>query len=99
MYSLNVPVPPAVERLAAELHPQLVPFDRIRDRHTLVCKRFEAEEHEYDHLRERLRRALSPTPAFEARITDIGAFEAPVHGPGPVAYLAVESPGLYPQHL
>ena len=98
MYSLNVPVPPAVERLAADLHPKLVPFDRIRDRHTLVCKRFEADEAEYDHLRERLRVALSPTPAFEAQVTGIDAFETPTHGPGPVVYLAVESPGLHDLH-
>jgi 2'-5' RNA ligase len=98
VYSLNVPVPPAAERLAADLHPQLIAFDRIRDRHTLVCKRFEADEDEYDHLRERLRVALSPTPAFEARITGIDAFETPTHGPGPVVYLAVESPGLHDLH-
>jgi len=98
VYSLNVPVPPAVERLAADLHPKLAPFDRIRDRHTLVCKRFEADEGEYDRLRERLRVALSSTPAFEARITGIDAFETPTHGPGPVVYLAVESPGLHDLH-
>ena len=40
MFSLNVPLPPAVERLAADLHPKLSGFDRVRDRHTLVCKRF-----------------------------------------------------------
>ncbi|WP_434521000.1 2'-5' RNA ligase family protein [Halorubrum sp. AS12] len=40
MFSLNVPLPPAVERLAADLHPKLTGFDRVRDRHTLVCKRF-----------------------------------------------------------
>ena len=98
MYSLNVPVPGAVERLAADLQPELVAFDRIRDRHTLVCKRFEVQAGDQDHLRERLRVALSPTPAFEARITGIDAFETPVRGPGPVVYLAVESPGLYDLH-
>jgi 2'-5' RNA ligase len=98
VYSLNVPVPGAVERLAADLHPHLVPFDRIRERHTLVCKRFEAAEGDYDRLRERLRVALSPTPAFEARVTGVEAFETPTHGPGPVVYLAVESPGLLDLH-
>ncbi|MFB6256421.1 MAG: 2'-5' RNA ligase family protein [Haloplanus sp.] len=98
MYSLNVPVPPAVERLGADLHPQLLPFDRIRDRHTLLCKRFEADENEYDHLRERLRVALSPAPAFEARVTGIDAFETPTSGSGPVVYLTVESPGLHDLH-
>lgn len=98
MYSLNVPVPPAVSRLAADLHPRLVPFDRIRERHTLVCKRFEATEDDLHRLRERLRTALSPAPAFEARIASIDAFETPAHGPGPVVYLAVESPRLHDLH-
>jgi 2'-5' RNA ligase len=98
VYSLNVPVPPTVERLAADLHPRLTPFDRVRDRHTLVCKRFEADESGYDRLRERLRVALSPTPAFEAKVTGIDAFETPTHGPGPVVYLAVESPALHDLH-
>jgi len=98
VYSLNVPVPGAVERLAADLHPRLTAFDRVRDRHSLVCKRFEADEGDYDRLRERLRVALSPTPAFEARVTGIDAFETPTHGPGPVVYLAVESPGLHDLH-
>ncbi|WP_338740599.1 2'-5' RNA ligase family protein [Haloplanus salilacus] len=98
MYSLNVPVPGRVERLAADLLPELTAFDRIRDRHSLVCKRFEADEDGYHRLRERLRDALSPAPAFEATVTGIDAFETPTHGPGPVVYLAVESPGLYDLH-
>ncbi len=40
MFSLNVPLPPAVDRLAADLHPKLSGFDRVRERHTLVAKRF-----------------------------------------------------------
>ncbi|WP_115863230.1 2'-5' RNA ligase family protein [Halorussus litoreus] len=39
MYSLNVPIPGEVERLADELHPALLDFDKIRERHSLVCKR------------------------------------------------------------
>jgi len=98
VYSLNVPIPGRVERLAADLLPELHAFDRIRDRHTLVCKRFEAEEGDHRRLRERLRGALSPTPAFESTVTGIDAFETPTHGPGPVVYLAVESPGLHDLH-
>lgn len=98
MYSLNVPVPSTVERLAADLHPQLLSLDRIRERHGLVCKRFEADEGDYHRLRERLRVALSPAPAFEARVTGLDAFETPTHGPGPVVYLVVESPGLHDLH-
>ena len=44
MFSLNVPLPPAVDRLAADLHPKLSGFDRVRDRHTLVCKRFGVDD-------------------------------------------------------
>ena len=44
MFSLNVPLPPAVDRLATDLHPKLTGFDRVRERHTLVCKRFGVED-------------------------------------------------------
>ncbi|EMA66074.1 hypothetical protein C461_12908 [Halorubrum aidingense JCM 13560] len=44
MFSLNVPLPPAIDRLAADLHPKLSGFDRVRDRHTLVCKRFGVDD-------------------------------------------------------
>ena len=40
MFSLNAPLPPAVGRLATDLHPKLKGFDTVRERHTLVCKRF-----------------------------------------------------------
>jgi hypothetical protein len=40
VFSLNVPLPPGVDRLAADLHPKLSGFDRVRERRTLVCKRF-----------------------------------------------------------
>ncbi|SEH50736.1 2'-5' RNA ligase superfamily protein [Halopenitus malekzadehii] len=44
MFSLNVPLPPAVDRLANDRHPDLVAFDRIRERHTLVCKRLGSDD-------------------------------------------------------
>jgi 2'-5' RNA ligase len=96
VYSLNVPVPPAVARLADDLHPHLVAFESVRERHSLVCKRFEIDDPH--HLRERLRTALPPAPAFEARVTGVDTFDDPVRGPGPVVYLAVESPGLRTLH-
>ena len=96
MYSLNVPVPGRVKRLAAELHPRLAGFERVRERHSLVVKRFES--HEFDRLYERTRRALAGTPAVEARAPAIESFDDPVRGPGPVVYLAVESPGLVALH-
>jgi 2'-5' RNA ligase len=96
VYSLNARVPPAVSRLASDLHPRLTPFDRLRNRHTFVVKRFETDR--FARLRERLRETLRGTPAFEARVTGIDYFEHPPRGSGPVVYLAVESPGLRDLH-
>jgi 2'-5' RNA ligase len=91
--SLNVPVPGRVRRVAAELHPELVAFDRIRERHGLLCKRFDRTPD-----RAALRDVLAGTPAFEAAVTGIDYFADPPHGPGPVVYLTVESPGLVRLH-
>jgi hypothetical protein len=44
VFSLNVPLPPAVDDLATDLHPKLSGFDHVRDRHTLVCKRLGVED-------------------------------------------------------
>ncbi|EMA60335.1 2'-5' RNA ligase family protein [Halorubrum lipolyticum] len=44
MFSLNVPLPPAIGDLAADLQSKRSGFDRVRDRHTLVCKRFGVED-------------------------------------------------------
>lgn len=93
MDSLNVPVPGEVRRLAADLAPALAAFDRVRERHTLVCKRLE------DRVdRVAVREALAGAPAVEARISGIDRFERPERGPGPVVYLAVESSGLHRLH-
>lgn len=105
MFSLNVPVPGAVRRLASDLQPRLLDFERIREDHTLVVKRFpDGElanghpEHQLATLQERLRPVLSGLPAVEAKVTEIGRFEQPVRGDGPVVYLRVESPGLHRIH-
>ncbi|MDS0297276.1 2'-5' RNA ligase family protein [Halogeometricum sp. S1BR25-6] len=102
MFSLNVPIPGRVERLASELHPALTSFDSIRDRHSLVLKRFDtaldADADSLPHLRERLRGTLRGVGPFEIRTDGIGAFEIPTKGPGPVVYLAIESPGLFDLH-
>ncbi|WP_224270583.1 2'-5' RNA ligase family protein [Haloprofundus salinisoli] len=95
-YSLNVPVPGTVERLADELYPQLTAFDTVRNRHTLVVKRFENQP--YDRLREALRLPLANEPTFEARIAGVDTFERPTRGDGPVVYLAVDSSGLLALH-
>ncbi|WP_396611118.1 2'-5' RNA ligase family protein [Haloferax sp. S1W] len=96
MHSLNVPVPGQVARVASDLFPYLAPFDRVRDRHTLVCKRF--EESDFDRLRAQLHESLRGAPAFEARVTGVDYFEQPPRGSAPVVYLAVESPGLVSLH-
>ncbi len=96
MYSLNVPVPGTVSRVASDLHPRLVAFETVRDRHTLVAKRFGADDR--DRLRERLRDALAGVSSFEARVSGVDYFERAAAGPSPVVYLAVESPGLLSLH-
>lgn len=110
MFSLNVPLPPAVERLAEDLHPKLTGFDRVRERHTLVCKRFGADDVSEPgaptpernvalaNLREELRPLLAGTDPFRIRITGVDTFEAPAQGPGPVVYLVVESDDLERVH-
>ena len=99
MFSLNVSAPGDVSRVASDLHPALVDagVDRFRDHHSLVVKRFEGEQ-SLPRLRERLRTTLSGAPAFEARLAEVNQFENPPRGPGPVVYLAVESPGLLDLH-
>jgi len=94
--SLNVPVPGRIERVAADLEPRLLPFDRIRERHTLVAKRFEAAS--VGALEADLRPALAGVAPFEVSVTGVDCFEAPTRGTGPVVYLAVESPGLRRLH-
>lgn len=101
MYSVNVPLPPAVRELTASLRPALAPFDRVRESRsqTLVLKRLPAEDRRaYLEDERRAREALRGAPAVEVAITGIDAFREPPNGPGPVIYLAVESPGLYLLH-
>ncbi|MFW5903321.1 MAG: 2'-5' RNA ligase family protein [Halolamina sp.] len=101
MYSLNVPLPPAVHDLAASIRPALVGFESVREgrTRTLVVKRLDADDRrEYLGAERRARDALRGAPTFEARIADVGVFENPPRGPSPVAYLAVESTGLRAVH-
>ena len=99
MFSLNVPVPGRVRRLAGELRPHLGAFDSIRDRHTLVAKRLDdTVEGGRARVEGRARQALADAPAFEARVTGIDFFAEPTAGTAPVVYFDVESPGLYRVH-
>lgn len=106
MFSLNVPVPGQLRRLAGDLHPELVRFDRIRERHTLLAKRFDTglddDADSLPRLRERLRPLLRHSGLTDGGIdlsaTGLDYFETPPRGPGPVVYLAVESPDLHALH-
>ncbi len=104
VFSLNAPVPGTVSREAASLRPALAGagVTRFRDRHSLVVKRFEDRDEEryvvLPRLRERLRTVLRDQPTFEIRVARVDVFENPPRGPGPVVYLAVESPGLRELH-
>ncbi|QZY01048.1 2'-5' RNA ligase family protein [Halobaculum rubrum] len=92
MYSVNVPVPWAVQRLAASLEPDLTEFASIRDRHTLVVKRLDGRDlNDLHRIRERLRPALRGVAPFEVRVTGVDAFEDPPLGDAPVVYLGVEA--------
>jgi len=100
VYSLNVPVPPQVARLAGELAREL-PAARKRSRgtHTLGVKRLDHErERSYARIETRVRELLAGQPRFEVRITGIDQFEDPPVGTAPVVYLVVESPELRTVH-
>ncbi|WP_135664966.1 2'-5' RNA ligase family protein [Halorhabdus rudnickae] len=94
MYSLNVPVPSSVARLASELAREVPRArERTRGEHTLVLKRL-GQDRSVPRLTARLREYLDGQPAFEARVTGIDHFAEATSGPSPVVYLAVESPEL-----
>lgn len=95
MYSLNVPVPTTVSRLARGLATDLREATP-RDRHTLVLKRLDDEDPR--ELAREVREAAAGTQPFEARVTGVDAFQDPTTGRGPVAYLRVDSPPLVQLH-
>jgi 2'-5' RNA ligase len=97
VFSINAPVPGRVARIASELHPELVDFDWIRERHSLLVKRLGDPDH-VASLQHEVRRAIDDAPAFEATIDGIDYFSDPPDGSAPVVYLSVESPGLRRLH-
>lgn len=100
MLSVNVPIAGEVKRVISELHPELVGFDQIRERHTLVCKRFEGEaDGDIDQLASELRMTLRGTEPFDVEIDGIGMFTEPVSGSSPVVYLGIDSAELNQVHL
>jgi 2'-5' RNA ligase len=96
VFSLSAPVPPAVEALAADLAGPLSAFERRRREPALLVKRLEDKDRH--RTEKRIRETLRGASPVEARIESIGVFENPPRGPGPVVYLAVESPGLVDLH-
>lgn len=97
MDSLNVPVPAVVRREIEALRPALSGFDSVREQPTLVAKRFSGSV-PTAAIESEVRLVLTDVTPFEVRLDGVGSFEQPVSGPGPVAYLAVESPGLVELH-
>jgi 2'-5' RNA ligase len=101
VYSVNAPVPDAVDDVAAALRPALTAFARVREKRdrTLLLKRVPADDRkELRTAWETAKDALDGAPAVEARIAEVDTFENPPNGSSPVVYLAVESPGLHLLH-
>ena len=92
-----MPVPPVVRRLANRLEPALTPFRSIRDRPTLVVKRFDGRRSRGE-IEGVAREVLAGVAPFDARVTAVDAFTDPPTGAAPVVYLAIESPGLRRLH-
>lgn len=97
MDSLNVPLPTAVDRRIESLRPALSGFETVRETPTLVVKRFDGAL-PADAVESEVRLALADASPFDVRVDGLDTFEAPVSGPAPVVYLAVESPGLEALH-
>jgi 2'-5' RNA ligase len=98
VYSLAVSVPGELKRLASDLFPELVAFERVRRDHSLLVKRFENGDRSLGGLRAILEPVMRGIEPFRVRTTGIECFERPVRGSSPVVYLAVESPGLDDLH-
>ncbi len=96
-YSLNVPVPTALRRIAARLEPALAAFDYVRDRPTLIIKRFTGDRSR-GRIEAIVRETLAGAQPFELHTTGIGAFHDPPSGSSPVVYIGVDGPGLRRVH-
>ena len=93
MYSLNVPLPSPVTRLASRLARDL-PRARPRPRgeHTLVVKRL--GDGDGGRLATAVDEHLSRIAPFELEIGEVDSFETAATGRSPVTYLRVESSEL-----
>lgn len=97
MDSLNVPLPASVRREIETLRPSLSGFESVRETPTLVLKRFDGSA-PATAIESEARLALADATPFEVSVAGLGVFREPVSGPAPVAYLAVDSPGLERLH-
>jgi 2'-5' RNA ligase len=95
VYSLNVPVPGEVSKLARGLASECLTATP-RDRHTLVAKRLGDEDP--SSLGRDVRQALAGLDPFTVETSGVSVFRNPPTGRGPVAYLWVESPQLERLH-
>jgi 2'-5' RNA ligase len=95
VYSVNVPVPGEVVKLARGLAAECITATPRRG-HSLVVKRLPDER--YERMARQVRDALAGTPPFAATVTGVDCFRDPPSGAAPVAYLAVESPELRRVH-
>lgn len=93
MYSLNVPLPSSVTRLASRLARDL-PRARPRPRgeHTLVVKRL--GDGEGGRLATTVDEHLARIAPFELEVDEVDSFEAAATGRSPVIYLRVGSSEL-----
>ncbi|MCL9816039.1 2'-5' RNA ligase family protein [Natronocalculus amylovorans] len=106
MFSVNVPVSGRTKQLANRIHPDLIQFQRMRDRHTLVLKRFDdsllerglSPNQQVAAFRHLLRPLAANTAPFTVRATHIDTFDEPPVGSAPVVYLAIESEPLMEFH-
>lgn len=99
MFSLNVPLSGRARERIESLRPALTGFGTVRERPTLVVKRFgRPSPGETAHVESEARALLTGVPAFDVHLNGIEAFEHPPAGPAPVVYLAVESPRLERLH-
>jgi 2'-5' RNA ligase len=99
VFSLNVPVPGEVARLASDLARELPgATPRPRGEHSMVAKRLTTDDRPASVVEARAREVLAGRQPVAVRVAGVDWFETPTSGPGPVVYLTVESPGLRDLH-
>ena len=96
-YSLNVPVPASLRRRLDRLQPALTPFVTVRDRPTLVVKRFDGDRSR-GRIESICRDALAGVGPIHVETAGVGVFQEPPTGSAPVVYLSVRSRGLRRVH-